>query len=280
MLTLRVPGQRESRVAPHEIEGKRAGGLLTVKPVDAFRLDISRAALGEGVTLKGLAEDALVELELEGGLRLWTSVAQLREDLPEQARRGAETGELVMPASLPFGTPSRGVPLMNGGGLFETGAGGSAPKHVQQFMEENYLRWDSLGEFLALAVSLEHLSETFHNPKAKVLADTLDAATAKFLENDKSPARRIGQIDNRGSHFYLAMYWAEALAEQTDDDVLQATFAPVAEALQAGEETINNELLAVQGSPVDIGGYYKPDFELASRAMRPSQTLNAIIGEI
>lgn len=172
------------------------------------------------------------------------------------------------------------VPLMNGGGLFETGAGGSAPKHVQQFMEENYLRWDSLGEFLALAVSLEHLSETFHNPKAKVLADTLDAATAKFLENDKSPARRIGQIDNRGSHFYLAMYWAEALAEQTDDDVLQATFAPVAEALQAGEETINNELLAVQGSPVDIGGYYKPDFELASRAMRPSQTLNAIIGEI
>ncbi len=172
------------------------------------------------------------------------------------------------------------VPLMNGGGLFETGAGGSAPKHVQQFLEENYLRWDSLGEFLALAVSFEHLSETAHNAKAKVLADTLDAATGKFLENDKSPGRKLGTIDNRGSHFYLALYWAQALAAQTSDADLAAQFKPVAEAMTSNEAKIVEELLAVQGKPVDIGGYYKPDDARASAALRPSATLNAILAGV
>ncbi|CAN5580001.1 NADP-dependent isocitrate dehydrogenase [soil metagenome] len=169
------------------------------------------------------------------------------------------------------------VPLMNGGGLFETGAGGSAPKHVQQFVQENYLRWDSLGEFLALAVSLEHLSETFHNPKAKVLADTLDEATGKFLDTDKSPSRKVGGIDNRGSHFYLALYWAQALAAQDKDAELKAIFAGPAKELAENEEKIVSELLAVQGKPVDIGGYYQPDDEKAGTAMRPSATLNKII---
>ncbi|MCP5534698.1 MAG: NADP-dependent isocitrate dehydrogenase [Akkermansiaceae bacterium] len=172
------------------------------------------------------------------------------------------------------------VPLMNGGGLFETGAGGSAPKHVQQFTAENYLRWDSLGEFLALAVSLEHLSEKFGNAKAKTLADTLDAATGQFLLNDKSPTRKLGGIDNRGSHFYLALYWAQALAAQTDDAELAATFAPVAEALATNEDKIVGELIAVQGSPVDMGGYYMPDDELTGAAMRPSATLNGILAGI
>lgn len=172
------------------------------------------------------------------------------------------------------------VPLMNGGGLFETGAGGSAPKHVQQFVAENYLRWDSLGEFLALSVSLEHLSKVFGNAKAKTLATTLDTATSKFLQNDKSPARRLGQIDNRGSHFYLALYWAEALAEQTEDTELKAKFAEVVAALKTNEESINAELIEVQGNAVEIGGYYQPNDELASNAMRPSATLNTILSNI
>jgi len=169
------------------------------------------------------------------------------------------------------------VPLMNGGGLFETGAGGSAPKHVQQFIEENYLRWDSLGEFLALAVSLEHLADTFNLPRARVLAETLDAATGTFLANDKSPARKVGQLDNRGSHFYLALYWARALAAQDASPELRAQFAPVADALGAGEKAIIAELTAVQGHPVDLGGYYRPDESLTAAAMRPSPTLNAIL---
>lgn len=169
------------------------------------------------------------------------------------------------------------VPLMNGGGLFETGAGGSAPKHVEQFLEENYLRWDSLGEFLALAVSFEHLANTFKNPKAQVLADTLDAATGKFLENDKSPARKVGGLDNRGSHFYLTLYWAQALAAQTKDADLQARFTPVAKALADQESKIVAELAAVQGKPVSVGGYYAPDDQLAAKALRPSATLNQVI---
>jgi len=172
------------------------------------------------------------------------------------------------------------VPLMNGGGLFETGAGGSAPKHVQQFVEENYLRWDSLGEFLALAASLEHLAQTTGNARAQVLADTLDAATAKFLDNDKSPSRAVGGIDNRGSHFYLCMYWAQALAEQTKDAELAKRFAPLAETLTANETKIVEELIAVQGKPVDIGGYYQPNLELVSKAMRPSATLNAALAAL
>jgi len=172
------------------------------------------------------------------------------------------------------------VPLMAGGGLFETGAGGSAPKHVQQFQQEGYLRWDSLGEFLALAVSLEHLARTFKNPKAQVLADTLDAANGKILENDRSPARKVGQIDNRGSHFYLALYWAQALAEQTKDRELQAKFAPLAKTLAENEAKINTELLGAQGKPVDMGGYYWPDFDKTSKAMRPSATLNAALATL
>ena len=169
------------------------------------------------------------------------------------------------------------VPLMNGGGLFETGAGGSAPKHVQQFEAENYLRWDSLGEFLALAVSFEHLASVTGNAKAGVLASTLDAATGQVLEHDRSPARRVGGLDNRGSHFYLAMYWAQALAAQTDDADLAAAFGPVAEALTSGENDIVAELAAVQGSPCDVGGYYRPNDDLASAAMRPSATFNAAL---
>ena len=169
------------------------------------------------------------------------------------------------------------VPLMNGGGLFETGAGGSAPKHVQQFVEEGHLRWDSLGEFLALAVSLEHLSEFADNPKAQILADTLDEATVKFLENRKSPSRKVNELDNRGSHFYLAMYWAQGLASQDKDADLKAEFASLAETMQANEDKIIKELNAAQGAPVNIDGYYYPDYNKVSKAMRPSETLNAIL---
>ncbi|WP_140909678.1 NADP-dependent isocitrate dehydrogenase [Cognatiluteimonas lumbrici] len=172
------------------------------------------------------------------------------------------------------------VPLMAGGGLFETGAGGSAPKHVQQFLAENYLRWDSLGEFLALAASLEHLAEHAGNARARVLADALDEANARFLENDKSPTRRLGGIDNRGSHFYLALYWAQALAAQDRDPKLKARFAKLAEALAKDEEKIVSELIAVQGQAVDIGGYYRPDPEAMARAMRPSATFNAALGTL
>ncbi len=172
------------------------------------------------------------------------------------------------------------VPLMNGGGLFETGAGGSAPKHVQQFQEVNYLRWDSLGEFFALAASQEHLAITQKHAKAKVLADTLDQANGTFLENDKSPGRKLGTLDNRGSHFYLALYWAQALARQTQDPELQAIFNPIAEKLTAAETKIVAELLAVQGKPADVGGYYQPDDKLASAALRPSATLNQILATV
>ena len=172
------------------------------------------------------------------------------------------------------------VPLMNGGGLFETGAGGSAPRHVQQFLLENSLRWDSVGEFLALAVSFEHIAETTGMARARLLATTLDKATGLYLLNDKSPARKVGQIDNRGSHFYLALYWAQALAEQTEDAGLQARFAPIAAQLAAAEKTIVAELVSVQGNPVDIGGYFRPDPAVVSAVMRPSATFNAIIDAI
>ncbi len=172
------------------------------------------------------------------------------------------------------------VPLMNGGGLFETGAGGSAPKHVEQFTNEGYLRWDSLGEFLALQASFEHLAQTQDNKKAQILADALDEANAKFLATDKSPARKVGQIDNRGSHFYLAMYWAEALANQTKDSEIAAKFAPIAKALTENEEKINEELIEAQGKSQDVGGYYHPNSEKAYAAMRPSATLNTIVDGI
>ena len=172
------------------------------------------------------------------------------------------------------------VPLMNGGGLFETGAGGSAPKHVQQFLEEGHLRWDSLGEFLALACSLEHMSIADGNAKAKVLAETLDAATTRFLENDKSPSRRVGEIDNRGSHFYLAMYWADELSSQNEDASLKSEFTTIAKAFKENEEKISDELNKAQGNPVDIGGYYFPKDDLAAKAMRPSSTLNSLLAGI
>ncbi|MBO9794038.1 MULTISPECIES: NADP-dependent isocitrate dehydrogenase [Xanthomonas] len=172
------------------------------------------------------------------------------------------------------------VPLMAGGGLFETGAGGSAPKHVQQFVEENCLRWDSLGEFLALAASLEHLGNRYDNPSATVLAKALDVANGQFLDNNKSPARKVGELDNRGSHFYLAMYWAQALAAQTEDMALQAKFAPLAKALTENEATIVGELNGAQGRPVEIGGYYHPDLAKVSEAMRPSKTFNDILATL
>ena len=172
------------------------------------------------------------------------------------------------------------VPLMNGGGLFETGAGGSAPKHVEQFIEEGYLRWDSLGEFLALGASLEHLGQTLNNSKAIVLAEALDVATEKFLANDKSPSRKVGGIDNRGSHFYLAMYWAEALAAQDKDADLKAIFSPIAAEFIANESQINGELIGAQGKPQTIGGYYQPNPELTSKAMRPSTTFNTILAKL
>jgi isocitrate dehydrogenase len=172
------------------------------------------------------------------------------------------------------------VPLMNGGGLFETGAGGSAPKHVQQLVKENYLRWDSLGEFFALAASFEHLAAYDDNPRAKILSDTLDRATETFLNEDRSPGRRLGTIDNRGSHFYLGLYWAEELAKQTDDAELAAAFAALARTLRDNEAKIVEELLAVQGSPADIGGYYEPDDELATAVMRPSTTFNEALASL
>ncbi|MFZ1107020.1 MAG: NADP-dependent isocitrate dehydrogenase [Rhodomicrobium sp.] len=172
------------------------------------------------------------------------------------------------------------VPLMDGGGLFETGAGGSAPKHVQQFQEEGYLRWDSLGEFLALGVSLEHLAQVFKNKKAEVLAETLDEANAKILDHNRSPARKVGELDNRGSHFYLALYWAQALAAQSKDKELQAKFAPLAKTLTENEQKILAELTAAQGKPQDTGGYYRPDFDKTSKAMRPSATLNAALASL
>jgi isocitrate dehydrogenase len=172
------------------------------------------------------------------------------------------------------------VPLMAGGGLFETGAGGSAPKHVQQLLAEDYLRWDSLGEFFALAASFEHFAQVTGNARAQVLADTLDRATGTFLNENRSPARKVGSIDNRGSHFYLALYWAQELARQSDDAELAAAFEPLAKTLAENEQAITAELIGVQGSPVDIGGYYRPDPEKTTAVMRPSQTFNDAIASL
>jgi isocitrate dehydrogenase len=172
------------------------------------------------------------------------------------------------------------VPLIAGGGMFETGAGGSAPKHVEQLLEENHLRWDSLGEFLALAASFEHLAQSTGNASAQILADTLDRANARFLNEDKSPGRRVGQIDTRGSHFYLALFWAEELAAQHQDAKLAAAFSGLAKALREHESVIAGELLAVQGAPTELGGYYRPDPAKAHAVMRPSETFNAILARL
>ena len=229
----------------HDISGL---DIQILSPVDACKLSLARIAKGEDtISVTGnVLRDYLTDLFPI--LELGTSAKMLSI-----------------------------VPLMNGGGLFETGAGGSAPKHVQQFEKENHLRWDSLGEFLALAASLEHLSVTTGNPKAQILADTLDVATGTFLENNKSPSRRVGELDNRGSHFYLALYWAQALAEQTQDEDLKMNFFAVAKALGKHEEKIVTELNEAQGQPGEILGYYLPDHKLATQFMRPSQTFNFIL---
>ncbi|MFE0037946.1 NADP-dependent isocitrate dehydrogenase [Streptomyces sp. NPDC058991] len=235
-------------LAEHDTEGLQ---IEIMAPVDAIRFSLERIRRGENtISVTGnVLRDYLTDLFPI--LELGTSAKMLSV-----------------------------VPLMNGGGLFETGAGGSAPKHVQQLVKENYLRWDSLGEFLALAVSFEHLATTTGNARARILADTLDRATGTFLNENKSPSRRLGGIDNRGSHFYLALYWAQELAKQTDDARLAEAFAGLAKTLTEQEGTIVDELIAVQGSPADIGGYYQPDAAKASAVMRPSQTLNQALATL
>jgi isocitrate dehydrogenase len=273
---------------------------------DWVKLAVNRARLSDTTAIfwldKGRAHDAQISKKVEKYLGdhdtngLDIRIMDVEDAMTETLKRARDGKDTISVSGnvlrdyltdlfpiLELGTSAKMlsiVPLMNGGGLFETGAGGSAPKHVEQFEKEGYLRWDSLGEFLALQASFEHLAQTQNNKKAQVLADALDAANAKFLANDKSPARRVGQIDNRGSHFYLAMYWAEALAEQTVDAEIAAAFAPVAKAMQENEAKINEELIGAQGKPQDVGGYYHPDSEKAYAAMRPSATLNAIVDEI
>jgi isocitrate dehydrogenase len=273
---------------------------------DWVRLAVERARLSNTPAIFWLdpnrAHDAQVILKVEhylkdhdtSGLdiRLMTPEAAIQMSI-ERIRAGLDTisvtGNVLRDyltdlfPILELGTSAKMlsiVPLMSGGGLFETGAGGSAPKHVQQFQQEGYLRWDSLGEFLALGVSLEHLAQKFNNPKAQILAETLDQANARILDNNKSPARKVGEIDNRGSHFYLALYWAQALAAQTKDSEVQARFTSLAKVLTDNEATITAELIAAQGKPVDMGGYYHPDFDKTSKAMRPSATFNAALAAI
>ena len=252
-----------------------------------FWLDRARAHDAQVITQ---VEQCLAQADTKGlEIRILSPVDAMKFTL-ERIRRGQDTisvtGNVLRDyltdlfPILEVGTSAKMlsiVPLLAGGGLFETGAGGSAPKHVQQFQKEGYLRWDSLGEFSALGASLEHVAATTGNAKAAVLADTLDEAIGRFLDNDKSPARKVGQIDNRGSHFYLALYWAEALAAQSKDTALAARFQPAARALAEHQATIDAELIAAQGKPVDLGGYYQPDPAKAEAAMRPSKTLNAVI---
>jgi isocitrate dehydrogenase len=270
---------------------------------DWVRLAVERARITEQATIFWLdarrAHDAAliakVEKYLKGhdtkglDIRILEPVAAIRATL-ERVRTGKDTisvtGNVLRDyltdlfPILELGTSAKMlsiVPLLQGGGLYETGAGGSAPKHVQQFLEENFLRWDSLGEFLALAVSIEDLARKSGNAKAGVIARALDNAVGQWLANNKAPSRKVGGIDNRGSHYYLALYWAEALAAQSDDKTLAATFTPLARELRLREKEIVAELNAAQGKPVDIGGYYHPDAGKTSRAMRPSGTLNRLI---
>jgi isocitrate dehydrogenase len=267
------------------VDRARATGAPAV-----FWLDETRAHDAE---LLKKVRPALAELETDGLQIEIMDVASATRFTLERARAGQDTisvtGNVLRDyltdlfPILELGTSAKMlsiVPLMNGGGLFETGAGGSAPKHVQQFVKENHLRWDSLGEFLALAVSLEMLADKTGNKKAEVLAATLDRATGTFLEENRSPSRRVGELDNRGSHFYLAMYWARELAAQTEDAELAGVFAPVADALTSGEQSIVAELNGVQGTPADIGGYYQPDQDKTFAAMRPSPALNAVLATL
>jgi isocitrate dehydrogenase len=252
-----------------------------------FWLDATRAHDAE--ILKKVREE-LATLDTSGLTIEFLDVAAATRYTLERAAKGEDTisvtGNVLRDyltdlfPILELGTSAKMlsiVPLMAGGGLFETGAGGSAPKHVQQLVKENYLRWDSLGEFLALAVSFEFLGEKTGNPRAALLGRTLDEATGRVLEENRSPARKVGQIDNRGSHFYLALYWAQALAAQTDDPEAAVLFAPLAERLSADEQAISDELIGVQGSPVDLGGYYYVDKAKTDAVMRPSETFNAAL---
>ncbi|WOC51060.1 isocitrate dehydrogenase, NADP-dependent [Bergeyella porcorum] len=273
---------------------------------DWVKLAVNRARLSNTPAIfwldKGRAHDAQIIKKVEQYLKdhntegLDIRIMDVKDAMLETLKRAREGKDTISVSGnvlrdyltdmfpiLELGTSAKMlsiVPLMNGGGLFETGAGGSAPKHVEQFLEEGYLRWDSLGEFLALQASLEHLAQTQDNGKAMVLSNALDAANAKFLATDKSPARKVGGIDNRGSHFYLAMYWAEALAAQTADAELAAQFAPIAKAMQDNEAKINEELIGAQGKAQEIGGYYHPNEEKTYAAMRPSATLNEIVDSI
>ncbi|MGI8862812.1 MAG: NADP-dependent isocitrate dehydrogenase [Solirubrobacteraceae bacterium] len=255
-----------------------------------FWLDESRA---HDAQVLEKVRSALAELDLDGAQIEILDVGAAARLTLERARRGEDTisvtGNVLRDyltdlfPILELGTSAKMlsiVPLMNGGGLFETGAGGSAPKHVQQFVNENHLRWDSLGEFLALAPSLELLAQGGDNPRAKLLADTLDRATGRVLEEDRSPSRKTGELDNRGSHFYLALYWAQELARQSEDDELAQRMQPLAERLERDEQKILEELSAVQGSPVELGGYFRPDPDRAAEAMRPSATLNEALAQL
>jgi len=253
------------------LDGKRAHDAQLITKVERYLKDHDTKGLD--ISIKPPAEACRISLErIRAGKDTISVTGNVLRDYLTDLFPILELGTSAKMLSI--------VPLMAGGGLFETGAGGSAPKHVQQFQEEGYLRWDSLGEFLALAASLEHLAQTYKNPKAQVLADTLDEANGKILENNRSPARRVGELDNRGSHYYLALYWAEALARQSKDKDLQQRFGKLAKALADNEAKINAELIGAQGKPVDMGGYYHPDFEKTSRAMRPSQTLNAALAAL
>jgi isocitrate dehydrogenase len=273
---------------------------------DWVKLAVDRARLSDTTAIfwldKGRAHDREIIKKVETYLKehdttgLDIRIMDLKDAMAETLRRAREGKDTISVSGnvlrdyltdlfpiLELGTSAKMlsiVPLMHGGGLFETGAGGSAPKHVEQFLREGYLRWDSLGEFLALQASFEHLAQKRDNKKAQVLAAALDKANAKFLANDRSPSRKIGGIDNRGSHFYLVMYWAEALAEQKDDPEMAAKFAPIAVKLKENEDAINRELIEAQGRAEDIGGYYHPDTAKTYRAMRPSATLNKIVEEI
>ncbi|MCC3770254.1 NADP-dependent isocitrate dehydrogenase [Streptomyces sp. UNOC14_S4] len=250
------------------LDETRAHDAQLIKKVEAYLPEFDT----EGLDIRILAPEEATKLSVERirkGLDTISVTGNVLRDYLTDLFPILELGTSAKMLSV--------VPLMNGGGLFETGAGGSAPKHVQQLVKENYLRWDSLGEFFALAASFEHLAQTTGNARAQVLADTLDRATATFLNEDKSPTRRVGGIDNRGSHFYLAMYWAQELAKQTDDAELAKAFGPLAKALTEQESTIVDELVAVQGRPADIGGYYQPDVVKAAAVMRPSATFNAAL---
>ncbi|WDJ84705.1 NADP-dependent isocitrate dehydrogenase [Xanthomonas campestris pv. incanae] len=307
--TVKVTDGNGSTVFEHAVEAGDLWRMCQVKdaPIqDWVKLAVERARLSDTPAVfwldKARAHDAQVIAKVETYLKDHDTNGLDIRILPpveattfslERIRKGQDTisvtGNVLRDyltdlfPIMELGTSAKMlsiVPLMAGGGLFETGAGGSAPKHVQQFVEENCLRWDSLGEFLALAASLEHLGNRYDNPSATVLAKALDVANGQFLDNNKSPARKVGELDNRGSHFYLAVYWAQALAAQTEDTALQAKFAPLAKALTENEATIVAELNGAQGKPVEIGGYYHPDLAKVSEAMRPSKTFNDVLATL